>query len=612
MYKKWIIPTLVIALLSSCGGGTEENSGDKTEINKEEFVKEVQTYLDEYNSTFQKLLAEQNEAQWALNTHMVPGDTIASSNAGKADEAMSNFTGSKKNSDKAQEYLKNKDLLSDIQRRQLDYILFLAGGSPEAAGDVVKERIKAQNEQTEKLYSFEYKIDGKKVSTNEIEEILRTEKNVTKRLNAWNASKEIGTGLKPGLVKLQDLRNRSVEALGYNDFFSYQVSEYGMTADELRDVCQDMIKQLWPVYRELHTWARYELAAKYKEEVPEMLPAHWLPNRWGQDWTAMIDVKGFDVNGALKQKSADWIMKEGEAFYVSLGFNPLPASFWEKSSLFPLPKDAEYSKNNHASAWHMNNDQDVRSLMSVEPNTEWWETVLHELGHIYYFLEYSNEEVPFILRNGANRAYHEAFGTQIGLASMQKAFLQERGLIAKDAQSDETQILLKEALSYVVVIPWAAGVMTDFEYELYHNHLPADQYNKKWWELAKKYQGIVPPTERGEEFCDAATKTHINDDPAQYYDYAMSNVLLFQFHEHIATKILKQDPHNTNYWGNKEVGSFLKKLMHPGASVDWKEHMKNNIGSYMDAKSMKNYFDPLLDYLKKVNEGRTYTLPETI
>lgn len=154
--------------------------------------------------------------------------------------------------------------------------------------------------------------------------------------------------------------------------------------------------------------------------------------------------------------------------------------------------------------------------------------------------------------------------------------------------------------------------MTEFEYELYANQLPADQYNKKWWELVAKYQGIVPPAERGEEYCDAATKTHINDDPAQYYDYAMSNILLFQFHEHIAKNILKQDPHNTNYWGNKEVGKFLSDLMRPGASVDWKEHLKKNIGSEMSAQSMVNYFAPLMDYLKKQNEGRTHTLPETI
>lgn len=611
MKKQWIVAGLAIVLFSACSSSSEEKPKQENGSSSE-LQKEVQGYLDEYNAKFQELLAAQNEAQWAMQTKIIPGDTTASYNAGQADEAMSKYVGSKENSDKAKKYLEKKGELSDIQRRQLEYILFMAGSSPEAAGEVVKERIKAQNEQTEKLYSFNYTIGGKKVSTNDIEGILKSEKNISKRLEAWSASKEVGKGLKEGLVKLQDLRNRSVEALGYHDFFAYQVSEYGMSTEELRKVCHDMINDLWPIYRELHTWARYELAKKYNQPVPDMLPAHWLPNRWGQDWTAMIDVEGFDVEGALNKKTPEWIMSEGEAFYVSLGFPALPKSFHEKSSLYPLPKDATYSKNNHASAWHMNNDQDVRSLMSVEANSEWWETVLHELGHIYYFLEYSNPEVPIILRNGANRAYHEAFGTMIGLASMQKSFLQGRGLIDQNANADSVKVLLKEALSYVVVIPWAAGVMTEFEYELYANKLPADQYNKKWWELVAKYQGIVPPTERGEEYCDAATKTHINDDAAQYYDYAMSNILLFQFHEHIANKILKQDPHNTNYWGNKEVGKFLKELMHPGASVDWREHLKKNVGEDMSARAMVNYFSPLMDYLKKENEGRKYTLPEKI
>lgn len=569
-------------------------------------------FLANYNIKYQELLYAQNQAQWEMQTHIVEGDTMAAYKAGLADKAMSDFLGSNENVSKAKMFLQDKSKLSDLQQRQLNTIIFLAGASPEAAKDIVNEKIKVQNEQIQKLYGFKYILNGDTLSTNKIEEILRTENNVNNRLAVWNVSKEVGKQLKTGLVKLRELRNKSVEPLGYNDFFAYQVSEYNMTSDELMKICKEMIQELWPLYRELHTWARYELAEKYKQPVPEMLPAHWLPNRWGQDWTALIDVEGFDIDAALESKSAEWIMKEGEAFYVSLGFEKLPAVFWEKSSLYPLPADAGYSKNNHASAWHFDNDRDVRSLMSVEPNSEWWETVLHELGHIYYFLEYSNPDVPIVLRNGANRAYHEAFGTQIGLASMQKAFLQERGLVDKNVKVDSIKVLMKEALSYVVVIPWAAGVMTGFEHELYVNNLSPEQYNAKWWELVKKYQGIVPPSERGEEYCDAATKTHINDDPAQYYDYAMSNLLLFQFHVYIANNILKQDPHNTNYWGNKEVGNFLKKIMHPGASVDWREHLKNSIGEEMSAKAMVEYFSPLITYLKEVNKGRNYTLPETI
>jgi peptidyl-dipeptidase A len=569
-------------------------------------------FLANYNIKYQELLYAQNQAQWEMQTHIVEGDTMAAYKAGLADKAMGDFLGSNENVSKAKMFLQDKSKLSDLQQRQLNTIIFLAGASPEAAKDIVNEKIKVQNEQIQKLYGFKYILNGDTLSTNKIEEILRTENNVNNRLAVWNVSKEVGKQLKTGLVKLRELRNKSVEPLGYNDFFAYQVSEYNMTSDELMKICKEMIQELWPLYRELHTWARYELAEKYKQPVPEMLPAHWLPNRWGQDWTALIDVEGFDIDAALESKSAEWIMKEGEAFYVSLGFEKLPAVFWEKSSLYPLPADAGYSKNNHASAWHFDNDRDVRSLMSVIPNSEWWETVLHELGHIYYFLEYSNPDVPIILRNGANRAYHEAFGTQIGLASMQKAFLQARGLVDKNAKVDSIKVLLKEALSYVVVIPWAAGVMTGFEYELYAQNLSPDNFNAKWWELVKKYQGIVPPAPRGEEYCDAATKTHINDDPAQYYDYAMSNLLLFQFHVYIANNILKQDPHNTNYWGNKEVGNFLKKIMHPGASVDWREHLKNSIGEEMSAKAMVEYFSPLITYLKEVNKGRNYTLPETI
>jgi peptidyl-dipeptidase A len=260
----------------------------------------------------------------------------------------------------------------------------------------------------------------------------------------------------------------------------------------------------------------------------------------------------------------------------------------------------------------MDLDKDVRSLMSVEPNADWWETVLHELGHIYYYMSYTNDNVPPLLRSGANRAYHEAIGTLIGLASLQKPFLVQYGLVDSAAEVDQTQVLLREALNYVIVIPWGAGVMTAFEDALYAGNLPKDQYNAKWWELKKTYQGIVPPYERGEEYCDAASKTHISNDAAQYYDYAISYILLFQFHMHIAKDILKQDPHNANYFGSKPTGKFLHDMMYPGASVDWREHLHNMIGTEMSATAMLEYFAPLMEYLRAQNAGRTHTLPESL
>ncbi|MCH8330126.1 MAG: M2 family metallopeptidase [Bacteroidetes bacterium] len=346
--------------------------------------------------------------------------------------------------------------------------------------------------------------------------------------------------------------------------------------------------------------------------MPWWAPARFSPSSWGQDWASLVTVEGLDLDGILAGQTKEWIVEQGERFYVSLGFPELPQSFWDKSDLYPLPDDANYKKNNHASAWHLDLNQDVRSLMSVKPNAAWYETAHHELGHIYYYLTYTNPDVPVLLRGGANRGYHEAMGSLLGLAAMQKPFLAQLELLPEDAETDETMILLKEAMNYVVFIPWSAGVMSHFEHELYSNNLPADQFNAKWWELKEKFQGIAPPSERGEEYCDAASKTHINNDAAQYYDYAISYILLFQFHDHIATKILNQDPHATNYFGSKEVGKFLTKVLYPGASVDWRELLKESTGEDMSGRAMLAYFEPLMEYLKAQNEGREHSLPEKV
>ena len=605
--KKHLILLAVPVILYSCGGNKNETSGKDNKAIQDS----VQTYLDAYSKKYQEMTIIANEADWKSNTHIVEGDTTNSAALNRAQEEEAAYTGSTENIEMAKKYLAQKDKLTELQVKQLNSILYKAANNPETIKDIVKERIKAETEQTEKLFGFDYKIDGKSVSTNDIDGILASETNMPKRLKAWEASKEVGKGLKDGLVNLRDLRNKTVQGLGYKDFFEYQVSDYGMTTQEMMDMLQKFNKELYPLYRELHTYARYEFAKKYGvKEVPDLIPAQWLPNRWGQDWGSLVDVKGINLDSALKTKDPEWIVKQGERFYVSIGFPELPKTFWEKSDLYPAPKGANYKKNNHASAWHMDYDHDVRSLMSVEPNSEWYETAHHELGHIYYYLSYSNPDVPILLREGANRAYHEALGSMMGMAAMQKPFMENLNLIPKNTKSDEMQTLLKEALNYVVFIPFSTGTMSMFEHDIYANNLPANQFNKRWWELAAQYQGIAPPTNRGEEYCDAATKTHINNDPAQYYDYALSFVLLFQVHDHIAKEILHQDPHATNYFGNKEVGKFIGEIMKPGASADWRKLLKEKTGSDLSAKAMLDYFAPLMDYLKEVNKGRKYTLPE--
>ena len=572
---------------------------------------EVQDFIDRYTTTYVNLYKVASEAEWASNPVIIDGVETIDEVTKLANEALSQHTGSVEVIETVRGYLDQPEGLTPLQVKQLKSILYTAANSPQNVPDLVKERIAAENKQNGDLFGFTFTVDGQEITPNEIDKQLEESTDLEKRRQVWVASKEVGKLLKDGLAKLVQLRNKTVQSLGYDDYFSYQVADYGMTTPEMIALNDKFVTELWPLYRELHTWARYELAERYgAEEVPDMLPADWLPNRWGQDWSPIVTVEGLDLDAALAAKGPEWLIKQAERFYVSLGFDELPESFYTKSSLYPVDASKGYKKNTHASAWHMDLDNDVRSLMSVEPNSRWYETTHHELGHIYYYMEYTNPNVPPLLRGGANRAFHEGVGSLLGMASMQKPFLVEVGLVDESAETDEMQQLLKEALAQVVFIPFSAGTMTHFERDLYAKDLPEDQYNARWWEYVKEFQGIVPPGTRGEEYADAATKTHINNDAAQYYDYALSYIILHQLHAHIANEILEQDPRATNYFGNKEVGAFLSGILKQGAVGDWREIMKKELGQEISAKPMLEYYQPLVAYLKEQNKGRRYTLPE--
>jgi peptidyl-dipeptidase A len=303
----------LVAVVFSC-----TTTSIKTEDSS--LASEVQQYLDNYTNEYVKLYYDLSLAQWETNTHIVEGDTMNAHRTQVTNEAFANFTGSKENIDKTRKYLEQKDKLAPLQVRQLETILYQAANNPQTVADLVSKRIKAETQQTEKLFGFNYTLDGKPITTNGIDEILRSEKNTGKRLNAWQASKEVGKNLKGGLIELRRLRNETVKALGYKDYFTYQVSEYDMKVPEMMDMNKKLISDIWPLYRELHTYARYELAKKYGvKEVPDMLPAHWLPNRWGQDWSAMIEVEGIDLDKALAKKDAQWLVKQAENFISAWG-----------------------------------------------------------------------------------------------------------------------------------------------------------------------------------------------------------------------------------------------------------------------------------------------------
>ncbi len=565
-------------------------------------------FLRAYVGGFLPLYTASSEASWAASTDVSEAHTAEQIVRA---QALNEFVGAPQVITTVKTLLDQRKDLSDLTIRQLEKVRLKAAEAPGTIPEVVKARTEAEAKQSATQDGFVYTLErpGKPAehpSANDIDRALIGSRDLADRQAVWETSKTIGAPLRDGLLKVRDLRNKVARAVGFDSFFALQVADYGLTVDQMITLCDGFLKDIKPLYEHLHTWAKHALAKRYDAPVPEgPIPAHWLPNRWGQNWPSLIE--GVDADGPFKGKTPEFITKQAEAFYVSLGFAKLPTSFYEKSDLYPADPKSGRKKNSHASAWHIDLREDVRSLMSIEADMQWFGTAHHELGHIYYYMSYSTPKVPILLREGANRAYHEAIGELMSLASSQRPYLKSVGLLSDAAaKADPVTWLLDTALdgASIVFLPFSAGVMTHFERDLYAGTIPDDGLNAAWWNLAKRYQGIVPPGPRPETLCDAATKTHINDDPAQYYDYAIATVLKFQLHDHIARKILKQDPHDCNYFGNAEVGQFLRGILELGATRDWDTVLREATGESLTARPMMEYFAPLLEWLKVQNAGR--------
>jgi peptidyl-dipeptidase A len=557
-------------------------------------------FLALVNSAYQAISTVESNAQWNAVTDVTPMHDAAAETASKARAA---FMGNPALIKETKSLLLLRRDLDAATVRQLERLVLLAAEGPMTNPALTQARIAAETAQASTLNGFEFKLNGKPISVNEIDNLLLTSVDLPQRRAVWEASKESGRALKPGLVKLRDLRNGVAREMGYDNYFALQVAGYGMTTDEMVKLNEEFMRVLRPLYLHLHTWAKHELAKKYGQPVPNRIPAHWLTNRWGQEWGGLVEAA--DLDPYFKDRSPQWIAKASEDFYVGLGFPRLPQSFWEKSDLYPVPAGGPRKKNTHASAWHVDLENDLRSLQSIESNAWWFNTNHHEFGHIYYYIAYTRDDVPPLLRTGANPAFHEGFGELTALASSQVPYLKSLGVLPADFQADETAFLLSNALAPgVPFIFWSSGVMTHWEADIYARNLPESEWNQRWWDYVRDFQGIEAPAERGEEWCDAATKTHINDTPAYYYSYAIAQVFKFQLHDYIAKKILKQPPQSCNYAGNKEVGDFLRGIMEKGANTDWRQLLKEATGEELSTRAMVDYYAPLLRWLEEQNKGR--------
>src|SRR5207248_5179408 len=287
------------------------------------------------NAGYQALYRVNSEAQWLAVTDVTPQHDAAAEATGKAYAA---FNGNPAIISEARELLTHEKELNEPTVRQLKQLLLNAAEAPMTNPDLVAKRVAAETKQASVMNGFEFKLNGQKITANQIDDRLEKSTDLAERKATWEASKEIGPVLKENLVALRDLRNGVAKEMKYPDYFALEVASYGMTTDEMLKMLDEWMATLGPLYLQLHTWTKYKLAEKYRQPVPKKIPAHWINNRWAQEWPDLVEAANIDKY--FEGRSADWIIKTAEQFYTGLGFSPLPESFWKKSDLYPLPPDS--------------------------------------------------------------------------------------------------------------------------------------------------------------------------------------------------------------------------------------------------------------------------------
>jgi peptidyl-dipeptidase A len=384
-----------------------------------------------------------------------------------------------------------------------------------------------------------------------------------------------------------------------------------MPPDEFAKEVDRLWEQVRPLYVSLHAYVRWKLREKYGPEVvPERgpIPAHLLGNMWAQEWSNIYDLvapadadPGYDLTAALKTKKTDALqmVRYGEAFFTSLGFAPLPKSFWEKS-MFVKPRDREVVC--HASAWDVDTVEDLRLKMCIDITAEDFSTVHHELGHNVYQRAYNGQ--PLLFRESANDGFHEAIGDTVAL-SITPQYLVKLGLISQaPPESKDIGLLLRRALDKVAFLPF--GLLIDqWRWKLFAGEITPQQYNQAWWNLRLKYQGVAPAEARGEELFDPGAKYHV---PANvpYTRYFLAHILQFQFHRALSQAAGCKDAlHRCSIYGNKEAGGRLIRMLEMGASRPWQDALQALTGQReMDATAIRDYFAPLQKWLDEQNKGK--------
>jgi len=586
-------------LVSGCTRGSSSNSTPTAE--------DAKKFMGDVNDTVFKLALEAGQAGWTSETY-ITDDTSAL--FARANQRLI---------DKTAQYAKEAvrfdgvNVAPDI-RRQLNLLkvsLVMATPSNPAEGEELT-KIAANLDATYGKGKW-CEVPNKPESCLDIDkvtDVMRDSQDEKRLRQVWEGWHTISLPMRKDYSRFVELSNKGAKELGFADSGVMWRSKYDMTADDFTKEVDRLWTQVRPLYLKLHAYVRMKLREKYGDVVPMSgpLPAHLLGNIWAQDWSNVYPLvkpanadKGYDLTAILKGRktSAVDMVKTGERFYTSLGFAPLPQTFWERSMLV-RPRDRDVVC--HASAWDVDNVEDLRIKMCIQPTDEDFNTIHHELGHNFYQRAY--KDLPMIFRDSADDGFHEAIGDTIALSVTPEYLVKIRLLDKAPDASRDIGLLLHKALEKIAFLPF--GLLIDqWRWKVFSGEIKPEDYNKAWWDLRLKYQGVAPVSPRGENFFDPGAKYHVPGN-VPYTRYFLADILQFQFHRALSeTAGCKSILHRCSIFQSKEAGQRLNDMLSLGLSKPWPEALDKIAGTkQMDATAILDYFKPLDAWLDEQIKGK--------
>jgi peptidyl-dipeptidase A len=567
----------------------------------------AKAFLDEVNATMLKLGVEQQQAGWIYSTFITQDTEALNARANQAYiDAIAKYA-------KEAAAYDNVAVTPD-ERRQLNLLKLslelVTPTDPKAAAEVTTLASSLEATYGRGKWCKDPKNPASCMDIEKITDVLAKSRNEKEIREAWEGWHTIAIPMRKDFIRFVELANQGSKELGFGDTGAMWRLKYDMSAEDFTKEVDRLWEQVRPLYLSLHAYVRMKLHEKYGAMVPESgpIPAHLLGNIWAQDWSNLTDLvspgnadAGYSLTRILEGRKTSPIdmVKMGERFYTSLGFAPLPKTFWERS-LFVKPADRDVVC--HASAWDVDYVDDVRIKMCIDATEEDFSTIHHELGHNFYQRAYNTQ--PTLFRDSANQAFHEAIGDTIAL-SVTPEYLVQIGLLDKAPDSSrDIGLLLSRALEKVAFLPFGL-VIDQWRWDVFNGTIAPADYNRGWWDRRLKYQGIAPPSPRGEEFFDPGAKYHV---PANYSytRYFLADILQFQFHRELAKIAGCTTPlHRCSIYNNKAAGARLDAMLKMGASKPWPDALEALTGSrQMDATAILDYFKPLQTWLDEQTKGK--------